>query len=106
MKFKFLSIHIAAFPFKEVSDHSSAIFNVQGNQTTDNIAIIDKFCECFPCVARKRKCSKNTIMDHVWGKPGVTEIGRNESVCFEFKHVNEKEVYDESKNLKKRKHIA
>ena len=54
-------------------------------------------------MGRELKCSKHATKDHVRGKPGVVGIGRNEGVSLKFKHINEKEIYDELRNLKRRK---
>ena len=100
---KFWSILKKAFPTKEVSNQSNVAFNIEGKQTTDNIAIANTFCQYFSCVARKLKCSSNVIKDYVWGKPAVIENFVNGGVNFNFKHVNEKEIYNELKNLKRKK---
>ena len=49
---KFWSILKEAFPTKEVSNQSNVAFNIEGKQTTDNIAIAKEFCKYFYCVAR------------------------------------------------------
>ena len=100
---KFWTILKKAFPTKEVSNHSSAAFNIEGKQTTDIVTIANKFCKYFSSVARKLKCGNNVIKDYVWGKPNVAGIVGTGGVNFKFKYVNEKEIYDELKNLKRKK---
>ena len=43
------------------------------------------------------------IKDYVWGKSNVAGIVGTGGVNFKFKYVNEKEIYDELKNLKRKK---
>eukprot|EP00794_Sanderia_malayensis_P021166 gene21166-23244_t len=100
---KFWSVLKKAFPTKEVSHHSNTAFNIKGKQTTDSFAIANKFCEYFSSVARKLTCSNNAIKNYVWGKPVVAGVRGNGGVNFKFKHVNEKEMYSELKNLKRKK---
>eukprot|EP00112_Aurelia_sp_Birch-Aquarium-sp1_P026368 Seg932.3 transcript_id=Seg932.3/GoldUCD/mRNA.D3Y31 product="hypothetical protein" protein_id=Seg932.3/GoldUCD/D3Y31 len=60
-------------------------------------------CDIFCLRCKETEISSNVIKDYVWGKPVVTEIVGNGGAMFKFKHVNEKEIYDELKNLKRKK---
>ena len=86
-----------------MSKHRGSTFNIGGTHPTDSITVANKFCEYFSSVAKQLKSKNHAIKYELLGKPVYAGVVRNNGVTFKFKHVNEKEVYVELKNLKRKK---
>ena len=101
---KFWSAVKNSYPTKSISRQQSSIFNIDGNNTADNLPIANAFCQHFSTVASKLKAQSIKLKDFIWNnqESATSNITPTRSI-FTFRRVTVDEIYRDLRKIKPKK---